>query len=110
VIDVSQAEAIYAYRTAEGGWRVADSRVSLDSVVFAFLEGKSAEDISDDFPALSIQQVEGAIKFYLQHTEEIDEYLTQQEEKWKEFAAESELLNRPLLERLRKHRVTDIKE
>jgi uncharacterized protein (DUF433 family) len=107
---VSQAETIYAYKTAEGGWRVADSRVSLDSVVIAFLDGSSADEIAGDFPALSIEQVDGAIKFYLQHKQEIDEYLTEQNQRWQEFAAESESLHGPLLSRLRDSRKQDAAE
>jgi uncharacterized protein (DUF433 family) len=103
-VDVSQAEVIYAYKTAEGGWRIADSRVSLDSVVCAYWEGKSPEAIADDFPALSVEQVYGAIAFYLRNQSEIDAYLAQQREKWKQLAAESNLRHASLLNRLRKSR------
>jgi uncharacterized protein (DUF433 family) len=101
---VSHAETIYAYKTPEGGWRVADSRVSLDSVVCAFLEGKSADEIAEEFPSLSLVQIHAALEFYLRNQQEIDEYLFQQDEKWKDLAAQSELRHGPLLRRLRKRR------
>lgn len=42
-------------------YMVAGTRVSLDSIVYAFLSGQSAEAISQAFPALSLEQVYGAI-------------------------------------------------
>ena len=47
----------------EGVYRVAGSRVSLDSIVYAFWEGKSAETIAQSFPTLTLEQVYGAITF-----------------------------------------------
>ena len=34
---------------------VTGTRVSLDSIVYAFLRGESAESISESFPALSLE-------------------------------------------------------
>jgi uncharacterized protein (DUF433 family) len=68
VIDeyVEQREATYFVR---------GSRVSLDSIVHSFLSGDSAESIRDNFPTLTLQQVYGAIAYYLGHQAEIDAYL-----------------------------------
>lgn len=51
------------------------TRVSLDSVVYGFLNGDSAETIRDNFPSLNLAQVYGAITYYLEHHTEIDRYL-----------------------------------
>lgn len=59
----------------DGGYRVAGSRVSLDSIVYAFLSGQTAESIAQSFPALTLEQVYGAITFYLANRREIDAYL-----------------------------------
>jgi len=60
----------------DGGYWVAESRVSLDSVVRAFLEGLAPETIvAECFPVLSLEQVYGAITFYLAHRPEVDAYL-----------------------------------
>lgn len=61
-------------------YRVAGSRVSLDSVVYAFLGGQSPESIVDSFPTLSLEQVYGVITFYLSNRDKIDAYLNQGEE------------------------------
>jgi len=91
----------YAEKTPEGGWRVAGSRVSLDSIVHAYWEGRLPEAIAADFPSLSIEQVHGAIAFYLGHREEIDAYLQAQGTRWGALRMESETRHAALLKRLR---------
>src|ERR1022692_4435760 len=59
----------------EGGYYIAGGRVSLDSVVYAFLRGESPEGIVESFPALSLEEVFGAVAFYLANRETIDTYL-----------------------------------
>ena len=69
----------------DGGYWVADTRVSLDSVVLAFLQGLSPETIAGEcFPTLTLEQTYGAIVYYLAHRQEIDVYLNQADA---EFAA-----------------------
>jgi len=72
-----------------GAYRITGTRVSLDSVVYAFLNGVSPESIVDSFPALTLEQVYGAIAYYLAHQAEVDAYLRQGEA---EFAALSQRL------------------
>lgn len=72
---VAEATTSYVCRTSEGGWRIVGSRVSLDSVVYAHREGRSPEAIADAFPSLSLEQIYGAIAFYLRHRAEIDQHL-----------------------------------
>jgi len=59
----------------DGGYYISGSRVSLDSIVYAFLEGQTAEGIAQAFPALTLEQAYGAITFYLAYRQEVDEYL-----------------------------------
>lgn len=63
----------------DGAYTVAGTRVSLDSIVFAFISGQSAESIAQSFPVLKLEQVYGAITFYLAHREEVDRYLDAQQ-------------------------------
>ena len=64
-------------RKIEGVYRIADTRVSLDSVVYLFREGMSAESIAECYPALTLEQVHGALAFYLGNQTEIDAYLSE---------------------------------
>ncbi len=59
-----------------GGYYVAGTRVSLDSVVCAFLRGDSPERILERYPLLGKPaRVYGAIAFYLDHQDVIDAYI-----------------------------------
>lgn len=91
----------YVVQTAVGGWRVAGSRVSLDSIVESYWEGVSPEGIVAEFPSLTSEQVYGSIAFYLGHRGEIDQYMRRQESRWQELKERSEAANAPLLRRLR---------
>ena len=59
----------------ENSYFIRGSRVSLDSVVVTFLNGVSPEGIVQSFPVLSLEQVYGAITFYLANQEAVDLYL-----------------------------------
>ena len=59
----------------DGGYWIANSRVSLDTVVYAFLDGQSPESITQSLPVLTLEQVYGAIAFFLAHRDEIETYL-----------------------------------
>ena len=59
----------------DGGYWIAGTRVSLDSIVYAFWGGQTAESIAQSFPVLTLEQVYGAIAFYLANRPDIDAYL-----------------------------------
>jgi uncharacterized protein (DUF433 family) len=58
---------------------IKDSRVSLDSVIYAFLNGISPEGIAQSFPILTLEEIYGAITYYLANKIEIDNYLQEGE-------------------------------
>jgi uncharacterized protein (DUF433 family) len=62
----------------DGAYRVAGTRVSLDSIMCAFIAGQSAESVQQSFPLLTLEQVYGAIAFYLGNREQVDRYLERQ--------------------------------
>ncbi len=59
----------------DGGYWIASTRVSLDSIIYAFWGGQTAEGIAQSFPVLTLEQVYGAIAFYLANRPDIDAYL-----------------------------------
>jgi uncharacterized protein (DUF433 family) len=69
----------YVEYRADSYW-IQGTRISLDSVVYAFREGLSPESIAQAFPLLNLEQVYGAIAFYLANRAEIDTYLVAEEE------------------------------
>jgi len=69
----------------EGAYRVGGTRVSLDSVVYEFQNGASPECIRESYPALTLEQVYGAIAYYLANQKIIDQYLIEGEKEFEEF-------------------------
>jgi uncharacterized protein (DUF433 family) len=70
----------------DGGYWVTGTRVSLDSLVYAFREGHTAEGMAQSFPVLTLEQVYGAITYYLANRAVIDAYLRQQEADFAQLA------------------------
>jgi len=87
-----------------GAYRVAGSRVSLDSIVYCFLEGLSPESMAESFPTLTLEQVYGTIAFYLANHRMVDEYLREGERLSGELQAESRRRNADLITRLQRAR------
>lgn len=92
-----------------GGYYVSGTRVSLDSIVYSFKAGDSAETIRQNFSSLTLEQVYGAIAFYLAHEREVDTNIREGEEEMRRSVpalneSRPELYAR--LERAR-HEVTD---
>ncbi|MFM7601887.1 MAG: DUF433 domain-containing protein [Pseudanabaena sp.] len=83
------------------GYWIEGTRISLDSVVYSFLNGKSPESIAQDFPLLSLEQVYGAIAFYLGSRELIDAYLKEGEEEFEELLKSCRQKNPLLYQRLK---------
>jgi uncharacterized protein (DUF433 family) len=63
-----------------GGYYVAGTRVSLDSIVYSFKAGDSPETIRQNFSSLTLEQVYGAIAFYLAHEQQVDTNIREGEE------------------------------
>jgi uncharacterized protein (DUF433 family) len=68
----------YVEQRDKGYW-IIGTRISLDSVVYSFLNGESPESIAKNFPLLSLEQVYGAITFYLANRGLVDAYLREGE-------------------------------
>jgi uncharacterized protein (DUF433 family) len=64
----------------DGGFYVVGTRVSLDSIVYSFKAGDSPETIRQNFSSLTLEQVYGAIAFYLAHECEVDANIREGEE------------------------------
>jgi uncharacterized protein (DUF433 family) len=109
VIPMSQKEYVSQLTWEENGetkiaYRVTGTRVSLDSVVYAWLSGNSPEGIVESFPSLTLEQVHGALAYYLANREEIDEYLRQGEIEFEKLRQNLRVLNEPLYQKLEAYR------
>jgi uncharacterized protein (DUF433 family) len=62
-------------KTEAGVLRVGNSRVSLDTVIVAFSQGATPEQIVEDYDSLELSEVYAVISYYLQNREEVEDYL-----------------------------------
>jgi len=91
----------YVRIDGSGAMRVGKSRVLLDSVVAAFEQGHSPETICQQYPSLSLEDVYGAITYYLAHVDEVNDYLRAQDAVWEEWREKGEQRGSPVVKRLR---------
>ena len=82
-------------------YRIVGTRVSLDSIVYAYLNGDTPETIRESFPVLTLEQVQGAIDYYLAHRDEVDAHLRDEEADFEEKRRQSREENPQLHEKLR---------
>ncbi|MEZ5403187.1 MAG: DUF433 domain-containing protein [Bryobacteraceae bacterium] len=74
----------YAERR-ETGFYLVGSRVPLDFVVREHWNGEPAEAIRQHYPTLSLEQVHGAIAFYLGHRAKVDAAIADRDRAEEEF-------------------------
>lgn len=69
----------------DGGFYLKETRVPLDLIVREFRAGASPESIRQSFPTLTLEEVYGAIAFYLGHQEQVDAPIGEAERAWSDF-------------------------
>ena len=74
----------------DGVVRVARTRVTLDTIVAAFLEGATAEEIVQQYPSLGLADVYAVIGYYLGQRTEVEDYLRQRQRIAKEVRKQNE--------------------
>jgi hypothetical protein len=85
----------------DGGFWITGARVSLDSIVYAFLRGAAPESITQSCATLRLVEVYGAITYYLGHQSEVDSYLRQNDQEFEALQARARAANPSLYKKLR---------
>jgi uncharacterized protein (DUF433 family) len=78
MIELETIQTVPLTAGEDGVIRITGSRVTLDSIVSQFKRGATAEEIQHAFPSLSLREIYGAISYYLEHTDRVEEYLRAQ--------------------------------
>jgi uncharacterized protein (DUF433 family) len=73
-----------------GVLRIVGTRVSLDSVIYAFNEGATAEEIAQAFTTLDLAAIYSVLGYYLQNRAEVEEYLEHRKVEREELKKEIE--------------------
>ncbi len=81
---------------ADGVARVGRTRVTLVTVVAAFLEGATAEEIVHQYPTLALADVYSVIGYYLRHRSEVDNYMKKRQRQAEKVRAQNEARYDPI--------------
>src|ERR1043166_66094 len=73
-----------------GVLRAAGTRVSLASLIYAFDEGATPEEIAQAYPTLDLAAIYSVIGYYLQNRAEVEQYLEQRKVTREELKKEVE--------------------
>lgn len=93
---VPMAEPIPLATNESGVIRISKTRITLDTVVTAFLEGATAEEIKGQYPSLQLSDIYSVIGYYLRHQTEVDAYLQERERIAAEVRQEAEQRFNPI--------------
>ena len=83
-------ETIPLHRDTDGVLRVSKTRVTLDTIVAAFSEGATAEEIAQQYPSVPLSDVYYVIGYYLRRYTEVEVYLTQRRQQAEQVRRENE--------------------
>ena len=72
--------------------------------MYAYRRGASPESIQRSLPLLTLEQVHGALAFYLSHKADVDKYLTEGEEEFEKLQNASHEKHADWYEKLRRAR------
>ena len=92
---------LYVRENSDSSLHVGASDISLASVVIAFQQGHSPETIQQSYPSLTLEEVYGAITYYLANEAEVARYLDRQNDLWQQIERESSKAANPVVARLR---------
>ncbi|MBI5290338.1 MAG: DUF433 domain-containing protein [Chloroflexi bacterium] len=87
---LSITETIPIETDADGVMRVSKTRVTLDTVVAAFNDGATAEEIAQQFPTLPLADVYSVIGYHLRRYAEVEAYLSRRREQAEQVRKENE--------------------
>ncbi len=70
--------------------RVGGTRVTLETILTAFREGATAEEIVQQYPSVALADIYQVIGFYLRHSSELEPYLERRREAIRETRQSNE--------------------
>ena len=76
-MEALKADPLPLARDGSGVIRIGGTRVSLESLVSAYLAGASIDELAAAFPDLSRPDLHASVAYFLKHRREVEEYLVE---------------------------------
>src|SRR4051794_15062772 len=92
---IIETEPVPLRLDADGVVRVGGTRVTLDTVVEAFQEGATAEEIAQQYSSLDLADIYGVISYCLRHRSQVETYLRERGRRAEEVRRQNEARNGP---------------
>lgn len=73
-------DPIPLHMDGDGVLRVGKTRVTLDTVVGAFMDGATPEEIVQQYPSVDLADIYAVLGYYLRHQTEVDVYLQRRQQ------------------------------
>jgi uncharacterized protein (DUF433 family) len=92
--------------------RISKTRITLDTLITAFLEGSTPEEIKEQYPSLKLADIYSVIGYYLENQAEVDAYLRERQRIALKVRQEAEMRFNPegirdrLLARRKQHQIS----
>ena len=93
--DLTTTETIPLEVNADGVVRISGTRVTLDTLIAAFSEGATAEEIAQQYPSVPLADVYSVLGYYLRRPSEVQSYLDRRRADAERVRAENEFRNDP---------------
>jgi uncharacterized protein (DUF433 family) len=91
-MSLSLASAAPPLRYQGDSFRVGHSNVTLETVVLAYQNGSTPEQIVECFPTVALADVYDVVAYYLRHQVEVEAYMAEQERQAEATVAEVQRL------------------
>src|SRR5438093_851446 len=82
--EIATLERVPIATDKDGVIRVSGTRIPIETVVGAFRDGATADEIAQDYPSLPLADVYQVIAYYLRHKAELQVYFDRQDEQAEE--------------------------
>ncbi len=87
---ILNTETIPLSTDSDGVVRVSNTRVTLDTIVSAFNDGLSAEEIAQQYPSIPLADVYYVIGYYLKRSAEVETYLNSRQQQAEQVRKQNE--------------------
>jgi uncharacterized protein (DUF433 family) len=81
---------------ADGVVRVSKTRVTLDTLIHAFCQGASAEEIAQQYPSVPLPDIYIVLGYYMQRQADVDSYLAKRRQQAEVIRQQNEALHNPV--------------
>jgi len=90
MIPLTPTETLPLETDADGVVRVGKTRVTLDTIIAAFTDGATAEEIAHQYPSLQLADIYSVIGYYLRHRSQVEAYLRQRAQQAEQVRQQNE--------------------